>query len=279
MKIGIVLLNYKNYNDTIDCINSLINQNYYNLYICVVDNFSNNDSIKQIKKNVKENSKKVFYIENEENLGFAKGNNVGIRFLKKEKKCDYIFVLNTDTIISDKDFFNKFIDDVKKIDAKVALINPMCYGLNNNYMYPSFKCANSIAEFMKGMKKRYIIYFIKSLFNINRVNKRIINVDMLKELDNYNYVIQGCSYFLTPTFFKYYDGLFSETFLYCEELALAIYLSNKDLKTINFYNLTLLHKEGGSSVQNGGIIRRMKKFKQMLNSYKYVKEYYKKTNK
>ena len=274
MKIGIVLLNYINYSDTIECINSLLKQKYKEIYICVVDNCSNNDSINKIKSHI-QNSKNLYFIQNENNLGFSKGNNVGITFLRKEKKCDYVFVLNTDTIISDDEFFNKFIKQINNLDKYIAVINPMCIDVDNNFVYSSFKCSSSIDSYMKKMKKNYFLYFFKLLFNLKRNRKNMIDIQTLKKLDDCNYVIQGCSYFLTPTFFNYYDGLFPDTFLYGEELALTLYLYSKNLKTKCFYDMVLMHKEGGSSIQNGNLIKRMKKFMQMLDSYKHIKKLYK----
>ena len=45
-KIGVVVLNYKNYNETINCVNSLLGQSNVDLEIVIVENGSNNDSEK-----------------------------------------------------------------------------------------------------------------------------------------------------------------------------------------------------------------------------------------
>lgn len=276
-KIGIVLLNYKNYLDTINCLESLSKQSYKNFTICVIDNYSNNNSLDYIKQYSFSNYISIHYIQNNENLGFAKGNNVGIHYLKEKEKCELIFVLNTDTIIENKDFLKKANEFCNNIAKDVAVINPMCYDLDKNYMYPSFKCDKSIENSLKGMKRYLYKYFIKALFNINYSNN-VVEKDKLLQLDNYKYVIQGCSYFLTSSFFEYYDELYPNTFLYCEELALAVYLDKKELKTINCYEIALLHKEGGSSIRLGKIHTKFKKLFEMIDSYKKVKRLYKNNN-
>lgn len=47
-KVYIILVNYKNWLDTIDCIESILQNNYRNYQIVIVDNNSNNDSVKRI---------------------------------------------------------------------------------------------------------------------------------------------------------------------------------------------------------------------------------------
>ena len=93
--IGIVILNYNNYQDTINCIASLqINCPDENLKIVVIDNGSTNDSIEQIStyfrhKNLPYNylsnytddekyDEKFILINAKKNLGYARGNNIGI---------------------------------------------------------------------------------------------------------------------------------------------------------------------------------------------------------
>ena len=50
-KLGIVILNYLNYKDTIECVNSILNMGYPVEGIVIVDNHSENDSFKILKTN------------------------------------------------------------------------------------------------------------------------------------------------------------------------------------------------------------------------------------
>ena len=61
------------------------------------------------------------------------------------------------------------------------------------------------------------------------------------------YVLQGCSYFLTPQFFKYYNQLYPETFLYWEEINLLYYLYIVGLHSVLTETPAVLHKEAGST--------------------------------
>ena len=72
-KIGIILLNYCNYDLTIDCIESIKKSSYQNYEIIVIDNNSPDNSGKQLSK-----LDNIRFLQMNENLGFAAGNNRGI---------------------------------------------------------------------------------------------------------------------------------------------------------------------------------------------------------
>jgi len=91
LKVYIIILNYNGKADTINCLYSLTSAKLDNSTIVVVDNASTDGSIKAIKKNFP----KIPIIENEANLGYAGGNNVGMKFAY-DKGADYILLLNND---------------------------------------------------------------------------------------------------------------------------------------------------------------------------------------
>jgi GT2 family glycosyltransferase len=92
--VFIVILNY-NGNDYLNqCLNSVFRSDYTNLSVIVVDNDSRDGSL----ENARTNFPKVHFIRNSSNIGFARGNNIGIRFAL-EKFADYVFLLNNDATI------------------------------------------------------------------------------------------------------------------------------------------------------------------------------------
>ncbi len=94
-KCGIVILNYNSYDLTLDLVNKIVNYNELD-EICVVDNNSN-DNFDGVFKN-----KKVKYIKNNINSGYAAGNNIGLRYLVEKKKCDILFIANPDVYFENK---------------------------------------------------------------------------------------------------------------------------------------------------------------------------------
>jgi hypothetical protein len=78
------------------CIPSLLKTKYKNFKTVVVDNGSTDGSQRFIKKNFPA----VTLIENDENLGFSAGNNIGIKYAI-QKGADYVVLLNNDTVVDE----------------------------------------------------------------------------------------------------------------------------------------------------------------------------------
>lgn len=105
--IMIILVNYNNYEYTLKCVESLRENDYPNYCVTIVDNKSTNNSM-GILKTIEDDS--VHVIESETNGGFAKGNNLGIRFAI-ERGADYCLLLNNDTLVK-SDFLSRMVEAV-----------------------------------------------------------------------------------------------------------------------------------------------------------------------
>ena len=90
-KVSIIILNYNAGNLLFDCVESILNTNYSNYEIILVDNASKDESHIQCKQKFP----MINLISNSENLGYCEGNNVGIR----SANGDFIIILNPDTIV------------------------------------------------------------------------------------------------------------------------------------------------------------------------------------
>lgn len=94
-KVGIILVNYNGFADTVDCVNSLKKIIYQNYEIIIVDNASSAQVTADQTDILREN---CVYIESRENLGFSGGNNLGIERAIADR-CDYVCLLNNDTTV------------------------------------------------------------------------------------------------------------------------------------------------------------------------------------
>ncbi len=111
----IILLNYNNSEDTIECINSLKNSGIDISNILVIENCSTDNSIEKLEQNVPG----INILKMEKNLGFTGGNNIGIKYAV-EHNFNYAVVLNNDTIVEDKSSFDILISEMDK-NADVTL--------------------------------------------------------------------------------------------------------------------------------------------------------------
>ncbi len=112
--VSIITINYNESAVTLDLLASLRKLNYDNVEIIVVDNASPNDSPDIIKEKFPE----VHLIKSKENLGFAGGNNLGV----KASRGDYLLFINNDTIVPEN-FINPLVNTLIK-DTSIGMISP-----------------------------------------------------------------------------------------------------------------------------------------------------------
>lgn len=119
--ISIIILNWNGKKYLKDCFDSLESQTYPNFEIILVDNGSEDGSVKFVR----ENFPQIKIIGNKKNLGFAKGNNIGIKLAKGK----YIFVLNNDTKV-EKNCLENLVEAAEK-DDKIGMCAPKILSFGN----------------------------------------------------------------------------------------------------------------------------------------------------
>ncbi|BDZ71822.1 glycosyltransferase family 2 protein [Methanobacterium petrolearium] len=160
--VTIIILNWNGWQDTIECLESVFQNDYPNYNVIVVDNDSKDDSVNRIKKYCsnrtnhtsrincldtklsvyeekdfnsinldveKEKNTNLIIFKNSENYGYAKGNNIGMKIALKVFNPDYILLLNNDTIVN-KEFLKELIMAVKKHET-VGIFAPKILNANN----------------------------------------------------------------------------------------------------------------------------------------------------
>lgn len=95
-RVGIIVLTWENHDEAAECLASLESVTYPNFEVIVVDNGSADGSAERLQREFDQ----YHFIINEENLGFARGNNVGIDYALSQG-MDYVLLLNDDTVVTD----------------------------------------------------------------------------------------------------------------------------------------------------------------------------------
>ncbi len=117
-KVNIIILNYNRLNDTINCLNSMLKIDYINYEIIVIDNYSSDNSFKELKYLYKKVTK-INIIQTNQNLGYTGGINFGITLAMKDQP-DYILLINNDTLV-EKNFLSELINSMERNpDAAVS---------------------------------------------------------------------------------------------------------------------------------------------------------------
>ena len=99
--ISIIILNWNGKQHLQECLDSVLAQTYKNIEIILVDNGSTDGSAQYVRDMYPE----IKVLELDQNYGFCKGNNEGIRISKGE----YIVLLNNDTV-ADKQWLERLLE-------------------------------------------------------------------------------------------------------------------------------------------------------------------------
>ncbi len=119
--IAIVLVNWNGFDHTIKCIDSLRTVSYSRASIVLVDNGSEEKELERLRE-----IPNVILIENEKNLGFTGGNNVGIKYAY-ESGFDFIMLLNNDTTV-EPGFIEPLINE---LEESVGAVQPKIYSMHD----------------------------------------------------------------------------------------------------------------------------------------------------
>lgn len=217
-KVLVIILNWNGLKDTIECLESLKSITYPNYEIIVVDNGSETNDADILKQKYK---KFIKLIRSRENLGYAGGNNIGLRESIKSG-ADFSLLLNNDTIVK-----SNFLDELVKIAMQV-------------------KSAFMIGSLI------YNYYNQKIVFTNFKIDKKLIShakMDYINSKEEYweTEMVSGAAMMLKTKYILKYNLFLNENmFLFCEELDIALRAKKLNLKAIMAKNSKIYHKGGMS---------------------------------
>ena len=96
--IGIVIVNYNGERYQNDALRTIYESEYKNFEIVIVDSASRDNSIALAKEKYPD----IHYLLQDENVGVAKGNNIGMKYAIEELGTDYVLLLNNDIELDSK---------------------------------------------------------------------------------------------------------------------------------------------------------------------------------
>lgn len=235
MTIGVIILNFNTCEETINCVNSFLNQplDGVNLRIVVVDNGSQDNSYIKLKD--KFALFNVDVVRSEINLGFARGNNLGYKYLKSICECDFVIASNSDIELSNNNLFKWIISCYDKYDF--SLLGPSIYSVNGGYYQnPLLNHPKSLMwtrfHIIK-LKLKLILLKMSKLFikKVKPFNPKQEN-ELFKESST-TYTLHGAFQIFSKKYLMVYDTLYDEnTFLYMEEDILKLRCDMKSLQMV-----------------------------------------------
>ena len=256
-KAGIVVLNYRNFADTIACLRTLLLSDYANAEIAVVDNQSGNDSLERIAEFLDETgvpyfrdeerairaaraqAEAVFLLQASSNRGYAAGNNVGIRLLLA-RGADYILLLNNDTLV-DPGFLSPLVAYLNEHPA-VGAVGPKITNAEGGIYWMCARRAPVVGDFF------FRLGIGRKLFPRNHWVRRSTYEDTYDFSHPKQVEILSGSCMLIRADFLEATGLLDEhTFLYVEEVILYERLRAAGLTSVVVPTSTIVHNHARAS--------------------------------
>ncbi|MEA3444457.1 MAG: glycosyltransferase family 2 protein [Bacteroidota bacterium] len=100
-KTYIIIINFGTPEHTAECLDSIRENNHQFFQAVVVDVLNINRSVEKLSKwNEEKKDDRFVLFEENENRGFAFANNIGIKYALRQDDCDFLWVLNNDTVIA-----------------------------------------------------------------------------------------------------------------------------------------------------------------------------------
>ena len=271
--ISFVILNYKAYGEAIACAESVLaTQIWEDLKIVIVDNGSKNGSEEHLRNHFS-GEPRVHVIPADENLGFAKGNNLGIRYAREQFDPDFIVAANSDIL---------FENEICKQIAEVYVRRPFAILGGDIVDATRTQHFNPVARerryTLNYMRKQVFVSWAKSVMfrlikllhlkgavagkydaaaqtggagekgsakklTTREVDGKAVAADSRVAEELEGVLLHGCCLVFSRDFFAEFDGFWEGTFLYAEEEILYYLAMKKGLSVLYAPEITCMHKE------------------------------------
>lgn len=245
-KIAVILVNYNGLNDTIECVKSILESDYTNYKIIIVDNDSS-DREKIVKDTFLNENADV--LTSDKNIGFSGGNNIGIRYAAEKYDSDYYLLLNNDTVVS-KDAFKELVKGTIVFE-KVGIVT----GLINYYSKPD------------------TAWYAGGVFNFNTgIADHPIGGMLLENGVDGCYkttFISGCLMLIKKEVIENVGLLDEEYFLYAEDTDYCCRVMNAGYAMVYAPNAVIYHKVSAST----GNQSKQQQYYTMRNGCYIIKKY------
>ena len=265
-KFGFVVLHYGGMDVTKQCIACVEKLYGPDVAIAIVDNHSPDRSGEKLRQFYQDKGQ-ITVLVNEDNLGFARGNNVGYRFLREQKQCNMICVMNNDVMVQQADMLERLKKEYETSGFAVLGPHVTLPGEKENLFDFLLKPVDFYISEYRRLSKLYR-YFSSKLYPERELANRAIRMvqkpfqagkkpeeEQNKTVDfsvyherHENVLLHGCCLVFSPLYIDHFSDCFCpDTFMFKEEELLYLRCREHDLKTVYDPDIDILHMEDVST--------------------------------
>lgn len=267
--VRVIILNYNQSQYTIDTVNYISKQDYENFHIVIVDNCSNEEEIVLLEKLL---PKSVTLLRSDSNIGYARGNNIGCRFLSNST-VDYYLILNNDVIINEKELISKLIQSfINFKKEKVIAISPLINTISTNIPLENQIQVRKILPIYKQIivNSPFLNKLFYGIFNdyIYKSDMPYIGKEIVVDS------INGAAFIIDGHFFRNLNFLDEGTFLFFEEIILGKQIQIKGFTCLLNGNVVVEHLQGVSTKSNAKFFNLFMEKEKLKSELFYFKKYF-----
>ncbi len=233
--IGVVVINYHSEDKTIEFVRGELAKIRSDYAVVIVDNGSTEESRNRLLEAFKGADQCVFVAPSEENLGFAKGNNLGAEVARNQFAPDLLLFANNDIRLEGLDTVDRMAAKLLSLD-KAGALGPKVLGLDGRLQSP---------EPFISFWDRHVALYWRSLFRSGA--KPFWEEYSQTATEGFHYRISGSFFMVKAEDYSACGGMDPNTFLYSEEMILSERLKRIGKGVYYFPEVSVIHEHGATT--------------------------------
>lgn len=223
--------------------------------IIVIDNASSDDSCKMMKAKFPH----IKLIENKDNLGFPKGNNIGVA----QAKGEYICILNPDTVVSEDTFSKVLNSQLVTHNSQLGIIS--CKLIDG--------AGNFLPESKRGVPTPWVAFTkIFGLYKISNYFGKYYAQHLSENESGKVDILVGAFMVMKRELYLEVGGFDENCFMYSDDIDLSYLVLKTGKSNYYFHETSVIHYKGESTVRDGTYMKRFREAMQF-----FYKKHFKKS--
>ena len=247
--VGIVIINYKREDLTVRFVREELSRIRIPHMTVIVNLAASDESNEHLCKELEAklvggsgdvvfSQESICVLPSPENLGFAKGNNLGAAFCRKNGNPDYLLFANNDIRFLDDDVVAQMVEKLESL-PDAAVIGPRVVGLDGK--------AQSPFPYMSFWRRRIWMYWSTPFLSKEKKIRQFQLDYPEKAKEGYHYYVMGCFFLVRAADFYACGMMDPHTFLYAEEPILSERMAAIGKKFYYFPETCVLHAHGATT--------------------------------
>lgn len=251
MQLSVIILNYNVRYFLELCVSSVQKAiEGLDAEIIVVDNNSTDESCQMMKKRFPQ----VKLIENKENTGFPKGNNIGVA----QAKGEYICILNPDTVVAEDTFLKILNSKLQTPNSKLGIIG--CKLIDGTGKF--------LPESKRGVPTPWVaftkIFGLYKIFPKWEVMNQYYAQQLAVNQSGKVAILVGAFMVMKRELYTDLGGFDENCFMYSDDIDLSYMALKKGKSNFYFHETTVIHFKGESTIRDGLYMKRFREAMQFF---------------